>query len=286
MRVKELDCPKCGAPLTDFAPNKQIECGNCGAVFIAEDITAPSTVLCQNCQTINPINERYCTSCGESLKIDCILCHTENSIETVFCANCGAHLKNALSQREKRRTDRQKLRAEQQRLYEEKEARQRVEKLQRLLDDLDEPENHDFAIYQINQMGEMAIEALVETVLEDDDPDARYGSARAMGQICQEHQIKPLIKARASRALVQALGDHEPAVRYWSADALGKCGSQVAVEPLASLLKDKHQGVRKQARRSLCQIGGERVAQILNQPHQKSEKSVQQKGLIDWIKGT
>jgi hypothetical protein len=264
MKIKELDCPKCGAPLTDFAPNKQIECHNCGSVFIAEDIVPASTVLCENCDTLNSINERYCTSCGEALKIDCILCLTENPLDTVFCTNCGAHLRNARLQREKMNADRRRLRAEQQRLYEEKEARQRVEKLQRLLDELDEPENHDFAIYQINQMGEMAIDALVETLLEDEDPDARYGSARALGQICREHQIKVLIKARTSRALVQALKDREPAVRYWSAEALGICGSQTAVEPLATLLRDKHPGVRKQARRSLSQIGGARAAEILN----------------------
>ena len=139
----------------------------------------------------------------------------------------------------------------------EKEARQKEEKLQRLLDALDEPENHSFAIFQLNQMGLDAINPLIETLLHDDDPDARYGSARALGQICSEKEIKGLIKGRAIKALIKSLADDEPAVRFWSAEALGKFrGTQGkrGIEPLSALLKDPHEGVRRQAQRSLQQI--------------------------------
>jgi HEAT repeat protein len=172
---------------------------------------------------------------------------------------------------------RRKLRQERTQAFETKEARQKAEKLQRLLADLDEPENHDFAIYQINRMGVEAIEALIETLLTDHDPDARYGSARALGQICNEHQVKALIKARATKALVTALEDQEPAVRYWSAHALGKCGSQTAVKPLAALLKDEHEGVRQQARRALEKIGGKHVQEIF--------EAQDSKGIFNWIRG-
>ncbi|MEM7346381.1 MAG: HEAT repeat domain-containing protein [Chloroflexota bacterium] len=159
----------------------------------------------------------------------------------------------------------------------EKEARQKQETLERLLEDLDEPENHDFAIYRLNQLGEVAIKPLIETLLQDDDPDARYGSARALGQICHEQAIKVLIKARAAKALMQALKDSEPAVRYWSAEALGKFTGQTAenaIDPLIPLLKDSHKGVAAQARRSLVAIGGPRAEEAL-------EKS---KRFFNWLK--
>jgi HEAT repeat protein len=163
--------------------------------------------------------------------------------------------------------------------FKEKEERQKWEKLQKLLDDLDEPENHDFAIYQINQMGIEAVAALIETLLNDHDPDARYGSARALGQICAEQEVKALIKSRTAKALTKALNDPEPAVRYWAAEALGRCRSKLAVKPLTALLKDSHQGVREQARSSLYKIGGKRVQKILAQDQDKP------KGFLGWLKG-
>jgi HEAT repeat protein len=175
-------------------------------------------------------------------------------------------------------SERQQLRRERQQLLVEKETRQRAEKLLRLLEDLDEPENHDFAIYQIKQLGSDAVDALIKTLLIDDDPDARYGSARALGQICQEGQLKTMLKTRATQALITALDDTEPAVRYWAAGALGKCGSQSAVEALGPLLKDKHRGVREQAERVLEQIGGDQANKLLSENKKK--------GLFDWLKGS
>jgi hypothetical protein len=278
MKITELACPNCGASLGGgFTPNQEIHRQHCGSVFLAEDLAAPKTVICPNCRTINPIEERFCAKCGDSLKMGCILCHTENPVGTVYCTNCGAHLEHARARRKTMQMERQKLWEERNRLFKEKETRQRAEKLQRLLEDLDEPQNHEFAIYQKNPLGEEAIEALIETMLKDDDPDARYGSARALGQICSEHQIKTFIKAKAAKALIQALDDREQAVRYWAANALGKCHNQTAVEPLAKLLGDKHDGVRQQAKRALERIGGPRAEEILAQ--------AERKGPLKWFKG-
>jgi phage FluMu protein Com len=279
MKIEQLVCPGCGAPLSgDFSPNQQIECDSCGSVMLATDLEAAKTIICPECRTINPIDKRFCSSCGISLKIDCVLCHTENNIGTVYCTNCGAHLERARSKRLEIQEARRQRQLERNRMLQEKEERQKEERLQRLLEDLDEPERHDFALYQIKQMGTDAIDALNETLLHDDDPDARYGSARALGQICDEHDIKGLMKGRAARALIKALTDPEPAVRYWSADALGRCKGQTAVEPLAALLKDEHAGVREQARHALQKIGGEHVEKILAE----ADKS---KGILGWIKG-
>ena len=192
------------------------------------------------------------------------------------CHNCVAHLEAARVRRDSLQRARQRHRLAFIKRLKAKEARQRAEKLQRLLDDLDEPENHDMAIYQINQLGVEAIPPLIETLLNDHHPDARYGSARALGHICSEHEVKVLIKARAAKALVKALDDSHPAVRYWSSDALGRCKSHTAVEPLAQLLHDPHEGVREQARAALKEIGGPRVEQILARANSSS------KGLLGW----
>ena len=277
VKMKELACPNCGASLNgDFSPNQQITCDNCDSVFLATELETPTAIICAGCKTVNPIEERYCSSCGDPLKTDCILCHEENPIGTVFCANCGAHLANAKAKRQKMQSDRKKYMTERNKVFEEKEKRQQAEKLEQLLDDLDEPENHELAIYQINMMGPDAIDALIYTMLNDHDPDARYGSARALGQICNAHEVKGLNKARATKALVKALSDDEAAVRYWSANALGKCKNKTAIEPLAELLNDNHEGVRTQAQRSLQKIGGEKAEKILADQNKK--------GLFGWLK--
>lgn len=279
MELKLLNCPNCGAPLPeDFTPNRRLECANCHSALLVTDLVESQAVVCPQCNTINDQQKRYCANCGQPLKIDCILCHTENKVGATHCRNCGAHLEAARARRSSLQEARQRHRLEFVKRFKEKEARQKAEKLQQLLDALDEPENHDMAIFQLNQMGAEAIDPLIDTLLNDDDPDARYGSARALGQICHQHSVKALIKARAARALITALQDSHPAVRYWSVDALGRCKSQTAVEPLAGLLQDPHEGVRERAKGALQLIGGERARQILAQTEPP-------KGLLGWIKG-
>lgn len=277
MKIENLACPSCGAPLPiNFSMNQPVECSNCGSSLLATELAIDQTIHCPNCRTINLADRRFCSSCGEPLKVDCILCHTANKIGVVFCANCGAHMEHARARRDQLLETRRKLKEERDQMLREKTARQQAEKLQRLLDQLDEPANHDFAIYQIKQMGADAVDALIETLLNDTDPDARYGSARALGQICQHHDLKGWIKAKSTKALIKVLADPEPAVRYWSVDALAQCQAQTAVEPLAGLLKDKHEGVRARARQALEQIGGELAQDILA----RAEKG----GLFRWIK--
>jgi len=280
MKLEKLACTQCGAPLTgNIAPNQKIECGNCGAAYLVTDLAERDVVICPQCNTINGETKRYCASCGQALKTSCVLCHTENPVGSSHCLNCGAHLEKTRTRRDSLHQARERHRLAFLERLKSKEARQRVEKLQQLLDALDEPENHDMAIFQINQMGEEAIEPLIDTLLNDHDPDARYGSARALGYICQNHDIKMLIKAKAAKSLIKALADSDPAVRYWSSDALGKCQSQIAVDPLAALLSDPHEGVRHCAKEALRQIGGRRVAEVLAEARKP-------KGLLDWIKGS
>lgn len=257
MKIERLACPSCGASLSgDFLPNKQFECFNCGSALLLTDLETDKTVICPHCRAPNREELRYCSNCGGSLKLDCVLCHTPNRIDAVYCAHCGAHVERARARRVEMQETRRRLQSERLQALQEKEARQQREKLERLIEALDEPENHELAIFQLNQMGDEAVEALVETLLTDDDPDARYGSAIALGRICAEQEIKIFNKARATKALIKALDDRQPAVRFWSAEALGKFTSPLTREPLTALLKDAHQGVRQQARRSLEKLAG------------------------------
>jgi HEAT repeat protein len=160
----------------------------------------------------------------------------------------------------------------------EKEARQRQERLYRLRNELGNRSNQDFAIYQLTQIGGEAIETLIDGLLTDDSTRIRYGSARALGQICDAHKLKALTKSRVVKALIKALGDPEPAVRYRTAEALGNFkgqAGQLAVEPLGTLLKDRDEDVRRQARSSLQKIGGKRAQEILDRS----------KGVMGWLKG-
>ena len=279
MKLQDLKCPNCGTPIPGEAViNQIIECAGCGSTLLATDLGLGEVNVCPNCNTVNPEDQRFCSECGRALFLECILCHEKNKISAVHCRRCGVNLKRNQLRRQQMLRDRQALREKRDQIFKEKVARQQAEKLQRLLDDLDEPENHTFAIYQINQIGVNAVDALIETMLNDTDPDARYGSARALGQICQDGQVNALIKTRSAKALVSALTDAEIGVRFWASDALGKCGSPIAVEPLAQLLRhEKHEGVRRQAIESLQEIGGERAEQVLTNLPKSS-------GFLGWLK--
>src|SRR5262245_34112291 len=100
MKIENLACPTCGAPLPrHFAPDHPTECENCGSLLILTGMEVSKLVLCPQCRTANTIDKRFCASCGVSLKMDCILCHAENIVGAVHCAVCGAHLERARQRR-------------------------------------------------------------------------------------------------------------------------------------------------------------------------------------------
>jgi len=245
-------------------------------------MTAPGqadTIVCPACQTVNPNELRYCSNCGQLLKVDCVRCHTQNPVDATHCVNCGTNLKAAQSRREELLEARRRQRIEREKTFAEKEKRQRREKIARLLTELDQPNKQNMAIYQLNQIGSEALTGLIKTaVSQNHTPRARASAAKLAGQICDEQEVKGLLKARVAKGLVKALDDPEPAVRYWAAEALGKFSGQpgqLAVEPLGKLLKDRNEEVRQQARKSLQQIGGLRAQELLDQS----------KGFMGWLKG-
>jgi serine/threonine-protein kinase len=138
--------------------------------------------------------------------------------------------------------------------------------LEELLGDLANPPKHNSVINQLAQMGDEALRPLVETLLRDDSPTVRYGSARALGRICEKAEIKPAVKTGIAQILAKTLTDPDPEVRYWAAEALGKFErrfSQRVIEPLTALLNDPVENVRRQAQRSLQRISGEQVRESL-----------------------
>ena len=266
MKIEKLICPSCHAPLTgDFLPNQKIECSHCGTALLLTNLDSNNPIFCPNCGTLNTGETRFCMNCEHKLKVDCILCHEQNRIDTVYCVNCGAHIERARQKRRHLREMNNQRRQERLEALKAKEAQQQQARLERLLDALDEPENHDYAINQINEMGMAAVNGLIKTLLHDQDVDARYGSARALGQILVEQELRALDKGRtaAIKALIKALSDPETPVRYWAAVTLGYCGSNLALSPLASLLDDDHEGVRQEAQKALQKIGGPRAEKIL-----------------------
>jgi serine/threonine-protein kinase len=142
------------------------------------------------------------------------------------------------------------------------------QKAHRLILELDDPAKYIFARYALKDMGPVAIQPLISMILGQHKASLRCQAITILGEFCQEQGLKPLMKARAVKALATVLADPEVSIRYRSVKALsvfsGKQG-QVAVEPLAELLSDPDQHVRQEARETLKVIGGKRAQEILRQ---------------------
>lgn len=142
------------------------------------------------------------------------------------------------------------------------------EKAHRLILELDDPAKYIFARYALKTLGPVAIQPLIGTILGQHKASLRCQAISMLGEFCQEQDLKPLMKARAVKALATVLTDPEVSIRYRSIKALSVFGSkqgQMAVEPLAELLSDPDQHVRQAARETLKAIGGKRAQEILRQ---------------------
>lgn len=255
MKLTKLNCPTCGAPLPEYlVPNQQFKCSACGSILVLTDLAPHDQIMCPQCNTLNSDDRKFCSNCGASLKLDCPFCYVSNDVGAVYCRGCGVNLQNAWQRKKEWLAEKREYDAERLAAWKRAEAESRENRLGKLLDDLDEPANHPFAIYCLNQLGSEAVEPLMNLLRTDDDPDARFGAAHALGGIGDPKAIP---------ALMDALSDPEPSVRYWAVDALDKLRAEVAVEAIGALLKDQHKGVRDRAAQALRQIGGPRATQIL-----------------------
>ena len=254
MKVDLLRCPACGATCHEGARvGEPYQCPSCGSTLVLTDLESGDQIMCRECGAVNAAGNRVCKSCGAALKTICPFCLSEAGADAIHCPTCGANLQQA--RRRKQAWLEQKRRFDQERLGATKQAEAASEKakLGRLLEDLDEPDKHPVAIYCLHRMGERAVEPLV-AALKDEDPDARFGAAKALGLIGDK---------RAIPGLVTALADPEPAVRYWAVDALGKLNAEAVAESIGALLADKHEGVRERAEQVLRGMDSAQARELL-----------------------
>jgi hypothetical protein len=255
VEISELDCPACGASVSDQVLLRQpFSCPACGSVLVLSDTHDDDQTSCPECRTINDSANRYCSACGAPLQARCPFCYEANEVGAIHCEICGANLQKAAQRRsdwlaQKRQHDAERLVA-----WQHAQAESQKDEIQRLLDSLDEPANHSFAIYCLREHGAQAVEPLMRVLRTDDDPDARFGAAHTLGIIGDPQAIP---------ALIDALSDPEPAVRYWALDALGKLRAEVAVEAIGRLLEDRHKGVRAHAVEALRKIATPQAMYIL-----------------------
>ncbi len=260
MKLETLNCPACGAPIGDsFKPSHQFDCPACGSALVLTDLSVDEQVICPRCRRINDATLRYCQECGAALRETCPYCYTSNKRGTEYCKICGANLQHARQRKQSWLEEQRRYAEERQAALKQAEEQSRQARLQQLLQDLDEPGRHSMAIYCLNQYGAEAVESLIAS-LRDDDPDARYGAAQALGGIADPRAIGPLIAA---------LSDLEPAVRYWATDALGKLRAESAVEAIGRLLQDEHKSVRAHAAEALRAIGSPQAEQLLKKKRQR-----------------
>ena len=59
---------------------------------------AAQQALCSHCEAFNQADQRFCSSCGESLWERCLACGTECSGAETFCGDCGANLRELQQQ--------------------------------------------------------------------------------------------------------------------------------------------------------------------------------------------
>jgi membrane protease subunit (stomatin/prohibitin family) len=80
-------CPSCGAK----NPVNLKFCGTCGT-----SLAPPAKITCPNCKAEVPANMKFCGNCGQTIKapaeINCPKCNTKNPPGTKFCGSCGEKL--------------------------------------------------------------------------------------------------------------------------------------------------------------------------------------------------
>jgi ribosomal protein L40E len=255
MKLNLLNCPACNSPLdADILPNQPFNCPSCGSAVVLTDWTKTGQLVCAKCGTINGSANKFCDSCGEVLQAGCPFCYALNDISAMTCKKCGANLQRAWKRQQSWLTQREQF-EEQRREALQKAAESQADYLRRLLLQLNEPENHPAAIPGIRVFGKEAVEPLID-LLTSEDPDARFGAAKALGDIGDR---------RAIPGLLRALDDPEGVVRFWALDALGKLKADEAVESIGKSLQDKRESIRDLAREVLTQIGTPRALQVLKQ---------------------
>jgi HEAT repeat protein len=149
------------------------------------------------------------------------------------------------------------------------------------------PGTSESAQDQTTSDGEVDVEALIDTLLHNENPEERWWAAAALGDSGDTRAVGALIQAlkqdehgdvRSQAAwalgqigdpetvpeLIQATEDREEGVRWQAARALGEMGDLRAVEPLCRALREDHAPyVRHHAAWALGEIGSESAVEPL-----------------------
>ncbi|MEM7035220.1 MAG: zinc ribbon domain-containing protein, partial [Chloroflexota bacterium] len=187
MKIKSLSCPNCGTNLPPtLKPQEQFDCPACHSLLVLTDLATDGLIICDTCNKVNDEQKHFCQDCGEPLRRGCPFCNVNNPVDAEHCRNCGVNIQQAQSRRQGWRNEARRHRSEW------REAHQKAinSELQQFLEDLDDPENHPMAIFGLQMLGTEAVDALIDH-LTDDDPDARYGAAQALGRIGDQKAIQP-----------------------------------------------------------------------------------------------
>jgi len=174
-------------------------------------------------------------------------------------------------------------------------------KISSLIDDLRDVFRRDSAIESLVEIGEPAVEPLIQA-LKDEDSFVREGAAEALGKIGDKRAVEPLI---------HALNDEDWQVRWEAAEALDELGyepkndtekayyliarknwdelvkmGEPAVEPLIQALKDEDIFVREAAVEALGKIGDKRAVEplihVLDYARVRQDKVVTALEKIGW----
>ena len=243
--IHTLNCPACGAPVNPgLQTGQQFTCAACGSVLVLSDWTETGGLVCRNCGAENDRQSKFCISCRQALQAGCPMCYTLNSLAAQRCSKCGVDLQRAWGRQSNWLADKQRYDAQRREALERAKVEGRKAEIERLLLQLDDPQNHPLAIFCLQQIGTEAVPGLIG-LLKDDDPDARYGAAHTLGLIGGQ---------QATPALIAALDDPEPEVRFWTAAALGRLRAAEAVPALVQLLDDPEKSVRTSAAEALERI--------------------------------
>jgi len=66
-------------------------------VGLPAEVMVKRVILCQRCAAKNPVDNKFCNNCGESLypspRIKCQNCLSEMPVIMKFCGNCGTSLR-------------------------------------------------------------------------------------------------------------------------------------------------------------------------------------------------
>jgi hypothetical protein len=93
MELNPVDCPKCGASISDQITKGQLfKCRNCGNTLVwpenqAKLVLSFGVRLCPTCGIDNELGRKYCRNCGNALIKTCPICNSVFYAGDKFCPN-------------------------------------------------------------------------------------------------------------------------------------------------------------------------------------------------------